>query len=182
MGTTEDIARLEQDLRELIIKYEQYFFGIEKREPVRLLDEVERQVRRYQNVSITNTRDRFRYDSAVAALNVHRQKWTRINRLIEEGRYERDRFRMTLNQDKKPVRQAAVSSGEEMERVYQQYITARRACNLPVDNVTREALFNAIEKQKPAILSKYGAKEVDLVVVIENGKPRVKARQKLSKR
>ena len=50
MGLPEDIARLEQDLRELIIRYEQYFCGIEKREPLQLLDEVERRARRYQNV------------------------------------------------------------------------------------------------------------------------------------
>ncbi|HJV37075.1 MXAN_5187 C-terminal domain-containing protein [Geomonas sp.] len=177
MAIPEDIARLEQDLRELIIKYEQYFFGIEKREPLRLLDQVERLVRRYQNVTITNTRDRFKYDTLVAALSVHKQKWIRTNRLIEEGKYERDRFRMSLH-DKKRTRTPAAQQ-VDLERVYQQYLTARKACNLPVENVPMEKFVEAVERQKPAIMKKYGAEEVDLVVVIEGGKPRLKARQKL---
>ena len=180
MGIAEDITRLEHDLRELIIKYEQYFFGIEKREPLRLLEEVERQARRYQNMSIPNTRDRFKYDSLVAALMVHKQKWIRTNRLIEEGKYERDRFRMSLNDGRKPHR-AQPSKEDELERVYQQYLAARKACNLPIANVSREKIIEAIERQRPAIQEKYHCKEVELVVVIEDGKPRLKARQKLPK-
>ena len=106
MGIPEDIARLEIDLRELIIKYEQYFFGIEKREPLRMLDAVERAVRRYQNVNIPNTSQRFKYDSLVSTLSVHKQKWVRTNRLIEEGKYQRDRFRMSLHQKEKAVEPA----------------------------------------------------------------------------
>jgi hypothetical protein len=178
MAIPEDIARLEQDLRELIIKYEQYFFGIEKREPLRLLDQVERLARRYQNVTITNTRDRFKYDTLVAALSVHKQKWIRTNRLIEEGKYERDRFRMSLHDQKKRTR-APANTQMDLERVYQQYLTARKACNLPVENVSLDKFVEAVERQKPAIMKKYGCQDVDLVVVIEGGKPRLKARQKL---
>lgn len=180
MGIPEDIARLEQDLRELIIKYEQYFFGIEKREPLKLLDQVERLARRYQNAAITNTRDRFKYDTLVAALSVHKQKWVRTNRLIEEGKYERDRFRMSLRDQKKRPR-AEASQPDEMEHIYQQYLTARKACNLPVENVSKEKFVESVDRQKPTIMQKYGCKDVDLVVVIEGGKPRLKARQRPSR-
>ncbi len=184
MGIPEDIARLEVDLRELIIKYEQYFFGIEKREPLRLLDTVERAVRRYQNVSIPNTSQRFKYESLVSTLSVHKQKWTRTNRLIEEGKFQRDRFRMSLHQKASPKEQAAVPSqpthDPHLETVYQQYIDARRACNLPVENVTREKVAEAIKRQKPALMEKYRCKDVDFVVVIEGGKPSLKARPKNS--
>lgn len=184
MGIPEDIARLELDLRELIVKYEQYFFGIEKREPLRLLDAVERQVRRYQNVSIPNTSQRFKYDSLVASLSVHRQKWVRTNRLIEEGKFQRDRFRMSLHQ-KEMQKQAAQplprpAAQDQLETVYQQYVKARISCNLPVDKVTREKIAEAIDRQKPALMQKYGCKDVDFVVVVEGGKPALKARPKNS--
>ena len=78
MGIPDDIVRLEQSLRELITRYELYFFGIEKREPLRLLEDVERQAKRYQNVSIANSTLRFKYDSLLATLTQHRQKWRRI--------------------------------------------------------------------------------------------------------
>lgn len=188
MGIPEDIARLELDVRELIIKYEQYFFGIEKREPLRMLDAVERSVRRYQNVSIPNTSQRFKYDSLVSTLSVHKQKWVRTNRLIEEGKFQRDRFRMSLHQNEKgkeapprPAQAAAPPAQDaQLEAVYRQYLDARRACNLPVDNVTREKLAEAINRQKPALMDKYRCKDVDFVVVIEGGKPSLKARPKNS--
>ena len=93
MGIPEEIAIFEQNLSELIIKYEQYFFGIEKREPLQLLDEVERCARRYQSTIIANTMQKFKYNSLVATLSAHRQKWARINRLIEEWKYKRDRVK-----------------------------------------------------------------------------------------
>jgi len=182
MGIPEDIARLESQLRELIIKYEQYFFGVEKREPLRLLDEVLQLARRYQNVSITNTMLRFKYDSLVGSLSVHRQKWTRINRLIEDGKYERDRFKMELHRGEKGKERstppAPGASELQLERIYQEYRKARLACNLPVENVSREKIAQAIDRQKPAILEKYRCSDVDFVVVVENGTPRLKARPK----
>ncbi|QXE89830.1 MXAN_5187 C-terminal domain-containing protein [Geomonas subterranea] len=185
MGVAEDIAKLELDLRELVIKYEQYFFGIEKREPLRLLDSVERAVRRYQNVSIPNTSQRFKYDSLVATLSVHKQKWTRTNRLIEEGKFQRDRFRMSLHQAESAAKGDKTKApppphDNQIDTVFQQYLNARLACNLPVDNISREKVAEAINRQKPVLMQKYGCRDVDFVVVIESGKPTLKARPKNS--
>ena len=69
---------------------------------------------------------------------------------------------------------------QQLEAVYRQYVDARRACNLPVDNVTREKLAEAINRQKPALMDKYRCKDVDFIVVIEGGKPSLKARPKNS--
>jgi hypothetical protein len=183
MGIPEDIARLETDLRELVIKYEQYFLGLEKREPLKLLEEVERLSRRYQSANITNTMQRFKYNSLIASLSVHRQKWARINRLIEEGKYERDRFKMSLHGGATPTKERAAepppsAADLQLERIYQEYRNARLACNLPVENVSREKIAQAIERQKPAIMEKYRCSNVEFVVVIENGKPSLKARPK----
>ena len=183
MAIAEDIAQLEVDLRELIVKYEQYFFGIEKREPLKLLEDVERLARRYRNVSIPNTMQRFKYDSLVASLSVHKQKWGRINRLIEDGKYERDRFKMALKAGdaaKKPARQKGATQDQQLDRIYQEYCEARRACNLPVEKVSREMIAEAIARQKPAIMEKYRCSDVKFVVVVEDGKPRLKARPKSS--
>ena len=183
MGLPEDIARLEQDLRELIIKYEQYFCGTEKREPLLLLEEVERCARRYQNVAITNSMYKFKYNSLVATLCVHRQKWNRTNRLIEEGRYNRDRFKMSLHQRngaERPKSDAAAAPEPHLERIYRDFLAARQACNLPLENLSREKIAAAIERQKPAIMEKYRCKEVEFAVVIEGGQPRLKARPKNS--
>ena len=182
MGLPEDIVRLEQGLRELIIKYEQYFCGIEKREPLQLLEEVERCARRHQNVAIPNAMNKFKYNSLVATLSVHRQKWTRINRLIEEGKYNRDRFKMSLHQRdaQGPAQSPRGTAPSPLERIYLDYLAASEACNLPIDNFSREKIAAAIARQKPAILEKYRCSDVEFAVVIEGGKPRLKARPKNS--
>jgi hypothetical protein len=183
MGIPEDIARLEQDLRELIIRYEQYFCGTEKREPLQLLDEVERSARRYQNATINNSMYKFKYNSLVATLCVHRQKWNRTNRLIEEGKYTRDRFRMTLHQRsgaKESASPAASAPENVLDRIYRDFLAARKQCNLPVEGLSREKVTAAIERQKPAIMEKYHCSDVEFAVVIEGGTPRLKARPKKS--
>src|ERR671931_866726 len=155
MGITEDIACFEQILSELVVKYEQYFLGMEKREPLQLLAEVERAARGYQNVYIVNTMMKFKYNALVARLNSYKQYWNRTNRLIEEGKYSRDRFKMEMHEKMQRERtrpragKEVAGAGAEIENLFQQYIAARKACNLPVKNVTQEMIASVVERQKP---------------------------------
>jgi hypothetical protein len=185
MGIPEEIALFEQNLNQLIIKYEQYFLGLEKRAPLLLLDEVERASRQYQGYQIVNTMQKFRYNSAIAKLNSYKQYWNRINRLIEDGQYSRDRFKMEMHLKEEPSgtpeRKHASESriNPEARRVYQQFIEARKTCHLPVTNITPEMIAAAIAKQKPGIIDKYHCDNVEFVVVVEKGMPKIKARPKL---
>lgn len=179
MGIPEDIAQFEQCLNELIIKYEQYFLGLEKREPLRLQETVDRLARKYVSVKIVNTMLNFKYNSLVAKLGSYRQYWNRTLRLMEEGKYSRDRFRMAMHE--RPAQTAENGASpppprDETDELYRQYIEARRSCNLPVETVTREMVASAIEKQKPVIAAKYGTDRVEFRIVIENGVPKIKAR------
>ena len=189
MGIPEDVALFEQFLSQLIVKYEQYFLGLEKREPVRLLQEVERLGRKYQPFQIINTMTKFKYNAAIARLNSYKQYWTRINRLIEEGRYSRDRFKMEMHQKNndaghqpgkaaQPVMDEKNNPCQEADLVYRSYLEARKACNLPVESITPEKVAAALEKQKPLIMSKFNCKKVEFTVVIEEGTPKIKARPK----
>jgi hypothetical protein len=62
-----------------------------------------------------------------------------------------------------------------VERVYREYCKARKSCNLPVDTVSREQIRAAIEKQKPALKGKLGADDLCFRVVVEDGRPKIKA-------
>ena len=180
MGIPEDIAQFEQGLNELIIKYEQYFLGLEKREPLRLLETVERLARKYANVKIVNTMLSFKHASLVSRLNSYRQYWNRINRLIEEGRYSRDRFRMSMHRREGEARggfpEPRSAPCDEFDDIHRQFVAARRACNLPADSITKEMVAAAIEKQKPAIAARYGSAPVEFRVVVDGGVPKIKAR------
>ena len=188
MGVTEDVALFEQGLSELVIKYEQYFIGVEKREPLKLLNEVESLSRRYSSIQIVNTMLKFKYNATLARLNSYKQYWNRINHLIEEGKYSRDRFKMELHQKQRaaaqPGKEEQTKSCEkgfnlEVETIYHKFIEARNACHLPISNITHEMIAAAIEKQKPVIINKFKCSTVEFKVVIEEGVPKIKARPKL---
>jgi hypothetical protein len=188
MGVNEDVALFEQALNELIIKYEQYFIGIEKREPLKLLTEVESLGRKYLSVQIVNTMLKFKYNSTMARLNSYKQYWNRINHLIEEGKYSRDRFRMELHQKHKnaappakeePAKAAGMELTLEVEIIYHKFIEARKTCHLSVSNITHDMIAGAIAKQKPLIINKFKCSAVEFNVVIEEGVPKIKARPKM---
>ncbi|QEM67357.1 hypothetical protein FO488_03785 [Geobacter sp. FeAm09] len=184
MGIAEDFTTLEQMLADLVLRYEQYFSGLEKREPLPLRGEVEKAVRRYTGTPISNTMLKHKFATLVARLNTYREHWNRILRLMEEGKYSRDRFISDLHQRQRgsasPARSGADRLGpagadSQVERVYREYCEARKSCNLPTDTISRDQIRAAIEKQKPAIKGKLGTDDLVFRVVVENGKPKIKA-------
>jgi hypothetical protein len=177
MGIVEDIELFERSLKELIIKYEQYFIGLEKREPLKLLEEVERLARRYNTAAVSNTMLLFRYNSAKSRLVSYRQYWTRINRLIDEGKYSRDRFKMQRNQASGP-QPVAVTAESQVDQVYREFTEACRLCNVTTSNITKDAISATLEKHRTAIREKYNCGDLEFRVLVEDGKPKIKVRPK----
>lgn len=180
MGIAEDLIILENRLKELVTRYEQYFMGLEKREPIKLSEEIDKLIRRYANTPINNTMYKHRYNNLVARLNSYRQYWNRILRQIEEGRYSRDRFRADLHASQqgllKPAPADQPSPREsDLDRVYAELLEARRSCKLPVDGLSRQQLAETLDKQRPLLTQKLGTNEIHFRVVVENGKPKIKA-------
>jgi replicative superfamily II helicase len=185
MALAEDLTILENELKELIKRYEQYFIGLEKREPLQLLSAVERLVRRYSNVPITNTMYKHQYSALVARFNTYREHWNHTLRLIEEGKYSRDRFISNLHQhqrNKGIVKQGEPSKSSsldpELDRIFIELREARKACNLPVDNLSIEQVAVTIEKSKAVLAARLGTSNLVFRVVVEDGKPRIKASQR----
>lgn len=181
MAIADHIILLDQKLNELISRYEKYFIGLEKREPLQLLGEVEQLVRRYSGVPINNTMYKHRFTMLVARLNTYREHWNRILKLMEEGRYSRDRFisDLHLRQKDKPgsgepvITQAPAEA--DLDRLVHEFREARKACSLPDNNITRELLAATIERQRPALAAKLGTENFVFRVVVEDGKPKLKA-------
>lgn len=184
MAIAEDLPQLERLLGDLITKYEQYFIGLEKREPLQVLADVEKLVRRYAGTPINNTMYKHKYGMLVARLNTYREHWNRILRLIEEGRYSRDRFISDLRQRQhagaSPSREdvARQSQDKELDRIYHEYRDARLSCNLPVDNLSRDLVAATIKKSKLSLVARLGTEDLTYRVVVENGKPKIKASQR----
>jgi hypothetical protein len=188
MAIAEDLTIFEQQLKELITRYEQYFVGLEKREPLPLLVSCEKLVRRYANVPINNTMYKHKYTMLVARLNTYREHWNRILRLIEEGKYSRDRFIRDLHlrqKDKKPAHHEEAHEEHhkphhdpELDRIFHELREARKACHLPIDKLSIEMVAATIEKSKAALQARLGSTNLVFRVVVEDGKPKIKASQR----
>src|ERR1039457_5324889 len=139
---------------------------MENREPLQLFSEVESLVRRYANTPINNTMYKHKYNMLTARFNTYREQWNRILRLIEEGKYFRDRFKSDLHQRqragglvqaKEAVQQP--THDNELDRVFNELCEARKACHLPVEKLTREMVAATIEKSKPSLIARLGRSE-----------------------
>jgi len=189
MAIAEDLIILENQLKELITRYEQYFVGLEKREPLPQLAFVEKIVRRYANVPINNTMYKHKYTMLVARLNTYREHWNRILRLIEEGKYSRDRFIRDLHlrqKDKKSTHHEEDREEHpkppphdpELDRIFYELREARKSCHLPVDKLSIELVAATIEKNKASLVARLGTTDLVFRVVVEDGKPKIKASQR----
>ena len=102
------IVEFEKKLDRLKTLYEQYFMGIEKREPTVPLKDVVRVMRALENEQIRNTGLRFRYRTLVQKLNTYRTYWNRTLREIERGTYHRDLARLRRSLARKGIEMPSV--------------------------------------------------------------------------
>jgi hypothetical protein len=97
------LTEFSKKLDRLRTLYEQYFMGIEKREPLVPLKDVVRVMRRLDNAQIRNTGQRFRFRSLVQKFNSYRNYWNRTVRAIEQGTYHRDVARLRRKMARKGI-------------------------------------------------------------------------------
>lgn len=84
---------LEEALEVLKVRYEQWFMGLERREPAREREEMKRAVARIKTTFTRNTGLRFRIQSLHARFISYERMWQRSAREKEEGTYRRDVLR-----------------------------------------------------------------------------------------
>ena len=177
--TTALLNQLEKDLKEIEIAYEQYFLGLEKRSPEQTRQKLTLRMRKMITHYIPQTDLRFRLQSISSRFNSYCSYWDRIQRLIEEGKYERHTSRMQrFAQPKAAEPQAGETNAalDPVDSLYQELVSAHQNCQLRPPNRDQVAMFLA--KQEDAIKQRFGDKPVDFVVVTEGGKPKIKVRVK----
>ncbi|EAT15626.1 hypothetical protein HTZ97_11940 [Desulfuromonas acetoxidans] len=156
------LSDIELKLKDLRIRYEQYFAGVEKRAPVREREALERVIRRLNQRRIMQTDLRYRFQNLSGSFYSYQNMWDRIQREMDEGRYHRHK---TSSIDSSAPQQ------REIDRVYHDYQAICRECQRNVP--PKEQLESFIEKQKESIRQKYGNVECNFRVVNDQGKPKI---------
>lgn len=183
MGSREQITellnQLEKELKDLEIAHEQYFLGIEKRSPEQPRQKFTLRMRKMITHYIPQTDLRYRLQGISSRFNSYCGYWDRIQRLIDEGKYERHTSRIQRFAQTKASTTEAVganSSSDPVNSLYEELVAAHQSCQLRPPN--RDQVASFLTKQEEAIKKRFGDKQVDFVVVTEAGRPRIKVRAK----
>ncbi|TLM65366.1 MAG: hypothetical protein FDZ69_10155 [Deltaproteobacteria bacterium] len=174
-----ELQIIEADFKALEISYEQYFMGVERFEPAKERQILALRLRRMINTHIPQTDLRFRLQNVNSRFQSYTSYWDRILRLIEEGRYQRQLSHMKWAQQLggKPAPGApAGTPPDPLDRIYRELSEAHASCSIPAPR--REQVAEFLKRQSGAIRERFGDRPVDLVVVVEDGKPKIKVRAK----
>jgi len=165
------LRQLDQNIQKLKTLYEQYFAGVEKREPINLRDQVQRDLRAFHSTHIVHTDLRFQLQALVSRFSSYCGYWDRIVRQIDEGTY----FRHRRNIDSTSSRKVAVAKKmDENGRLYNELLAVHKEQGGKVPS--RESFDNFLEKQRRAIREKYGDRKLEFFIVADKGRPRLKVK------
>jgi hypothetical protein len=186
-----ECQKLEEELEELKARYEQYFLGVERKEPVRWREEMRKRVLRVKEAFTRNTGLRFRLQSLHARYLSYERLWLKSAREKEEGTYRRDLLKARLRSHRgepapAPPEKAAAAKAAgaatpeamgaaQMRALYNAYVAAKKSCNEDVSRLTYDAVANSVSKQVPEIMTRFKAKSVEFKVEVKNGKAVLKA-------
>jgi hypothetical protein len=167
------LAKIEQEMKELEIRFEQYFAGVEKREPIQEREKLAKLLRRFVNRRIIQTDLRFKSQNLATRFHSYCGYWDRILRLMDEGRYVRQASRVVGTGKRE---EPALTGKFDIDAVYLDLLEARKTCGIEGAIPSRQQIAAFLERQKSTIREKFGEREVEFRVVTEDGKPKIRAR------
>ena len=173
------LSEIQLEMKELEIRYERYFAGVEKREPHRARIEVARRIRHFTNRPIFQTDIKFRYQGLASRFYSYSQYWDRILRLMDEGKYHRHLSNKPaapdLSELSKPQIQPPVIK-DETDFLLEALTEARQKCGQNGPAPSREKVDQFLAVQKKKVQEKYGDRPVEFLVDSSSGKPQIKVR------
>lgn len=174
--TARELDDIQKSIKELQMLYEQYFAGIERREPVNDRKAIAKRIRHFTNRHIVWTDLKFRYQGLASRFMTYCQYWDRIQRQIEEGKYHRHTAK--LPNPSHHQADPGTPGITETKNLQQQLAKARKDCGLSGNEPSVEKISAFLKAQQEQIRNRYGNKPVEYSVETHNGKPQIKVRPK----
>jgi hypothetical protein len=94
---------LEKELHELKARFDQFFLGIERKNPSREADDVRSRLVNLKSAFIRNTALKFRVQSLYQKFLAYERLWQRTLKEMEEGTYRRDILRLRHKNERKKL-------------------------------------------------------------------------------
>jgi hypothetical protein len=190
------LEKLEEDIRRLKNKYDQFFAGIQKMPPTQERRNIDVFIHEQSKQKIRDNTRRFRFNTLLTRYNQLRENWGRRMREREEGPLEFKRRqtamsveppvvppppprpeppRVTSNKPDPYVRVTTASNGEEVRKLYEQIEREHfKLGKLPP--VTIDQLTQMVQKQSEIVRSKYQVNTVAFRIETIDGKVKLKAK------
>lgn len=194
------LEKLEEDIRRLKNRYDQFFAGIQKAPPLQERRNIDVFIHELSKDKIRDNSRRFRFNQLLTRYNQLREMWGRRMREREEGPLEFKRRQAVMSEEPefrpapppspepprvtstvtstRPdpyVRVTPASNGEEVRKLYEQIEREHfKLGKLPP--VTFDQLTQMVQKQSEIVRSKYRVNTVAFRVETIDGKVKLKAK------
>lgn len=173
--TKELLDRIEAEIAGVKRQYDLFFQGVRRSEPSEKRRELEETVRRMGQRKIVNSNDQFRFHGLQSRFYSLCNLWMRMVRDMEEGRLRRDPLG-ALVRGPGPAPAPDPVDPAHLDSVIEDLVEARKAYGLPVgESADLSAAREVLRTRAREIAGKSGGK-VRFRIVVEEGKPKVKAR------
>lgn len=193
----DELDKLEEDIRKLKNKYDQFFTGIMKYPPMQDRRNIEVYIYELGKLKMRDNARRYRFNNLLTRYNQYREMWARKMREREEGPldFRRRQAMMSAPSEVTPpppppvperspvtsarpdpyVRVAPGSNGEAVQRLYDQIEHEHlKLGKLPP--ITLEQLGQMVQKQSDVVRSRYHVDSVAFRVETVDGKVKLKAK------
>ena len=193
----DELDQLEENIRKLKNKYDQFFSGIQKMPPMQERKNVEVLIYEIGKQKMRDNTRRFRYNTLLSRYNQYREMWGRKMREREEGPLDFRRRSAALAEPSAPrpseeqpraaaprvtspngdsyVRVAAGTNGEEVRKLYDQLQQEHSKLGKSAP-ITLEQLGKMVEQQSEVVRSRYNVNAVAFRVETVEGKVKLKAK------
>jgi len=189
----DELDKLEEDIRKLKNKYDQFFAGIQKFPPMHERRQLEVYIYELGKQKMRDNARRFRYSQLLTRYNQLREMWGRKMREREEGPLDFRRRSALLNEPMPPppppkpaprvtspkgdpyVKVSPGTNGEAIQRLFTDIEKEHlKLGKLP--NITIEQLKTMVQKQSDLVREKYHVDAVAFRVDVVDGKVKLKAK------
>ena len=191
----EDLNRLERDVRQLKIEYEQYFGGGKARPPNDTEWRIDLVLKRYGDKGAQmNFSQRFRYTNLAQTYARYREVFHKRMKKREEGSVERhfgaaaraieaERARASATVAEVPSQVAVTCAdpaqeSQKLDELFDAFRAALVQSGESTERLSREGFQKFLQKKAEQLRGKEGGRDVEFIVSVEGGKARLKARLK----
>jgi hypothetical protein len=188
----EELNRLESNIRQLKIQYEQYFGGGRRRPPDDIEWQIEQIMKKYSDRGAEmNYTQRFRFGNLAQTYMKYRDVFRKRMQMREEGTgprhfgaaaraIEAERQRAAKDQFSSIVLTCANPTGEreKVDELYKAFSDALLRSGESTGKLSRETFEWFVKEKATQFHKESGDSEVEFVVSLESGKARLKARVK----